>query len=58
MQVVSVIKAEETYENIAEGMRISLQQINALIAKPNIVIYDEVYDLEFFLCSDYKACKL
>ncbi|XP_065887713.1 uncharacterized protein [Dysidea avara] len=54
VQVVSVIKAEETYENIAEGMRISLQQINALIAKPNIVIYDEVYDLEFFLCSDYK----
>jgi len=55
VQMVSVINAAETYENISKGMKNSLQQINEFIEKPSIEIDDDVFHLEFFLCSDYKV---
>jgi len=55
VHVLSVIKAAEDYENIATGMKGSLDKINALLKNPHIIINDEVYDVELFLCSDYKV---
>jgi len=53
--VLSVIKAAEDYENIAEGMKGPLDKINALIKNPYITINQEIYDIKLFLCSDYKV---
>ena len=50
-----MIKAPETYKNIAKGMKRSLDKINALLNDPHIVINDVIYDVEMFLCSDYKV---
>jgi len=55
VHVLSVIKAAEDYNNIAEGMKGPLDKINALLRDPHIVINEEVYDVELFLCSDYKV---
>ena len=55
VHVLSVIKASEEYETIAEGMKGSLDKINSLLKDPHITINDEIYDVELFLCSDYKV---
>ena len=55
VHVLSVIKASENYDTIAEGMKGSLDQINRLLQQPHITINDEIYDVELFLCSDYKV---
>ena len=55
VHVLSVIKASEDYENIARGMKGSLDKINALLKHPHIEINDEIYDVEIFLCSNYKV---
>ncbi|XP_065920007.1 uncharacterized protein [Dysidea avara] len=58
VHVLSVIKASEEYETIAEGMKGSLDKINSLLKDPHITINDEIYDVELFLCSDYKMILL
>ena len=55
VHVISVIKAEENYENIAQGMKGSLSSINRLISDPYIIIEEETYEVEIFLCCDYKV---
>ncbi|XP_065907727.1 uncharacterized protein [Dysidea avara] len=58
VHLLSVIKASEEYETIAEGMKGSLDKINSLLKDPHITINDEIYDVELFLCSDYKMILL
>ena len=55
VHVILVIKAEETYENIGQGMKESLSSINSLIKDPYITIDNETYEVETFLCCDYKV---
>ena len=56
VHVILVIKAEETYENIAaQWMKKSLSNINSLIKDPHITIDNETYEVETFLCCDYKV---
>ena len=55
VHVLSVIKAAETYDNIAQGMKEPLEQINQLIKKPSIKINGQDYEVEIFLCCDYKV---
>jgi len=53
--ILSVIKAAENYDTIAAGMKDSLDKINALLKDPYIVINEDLYNVELFLCSDYKV---
>ena len=56
VHVLSVLKADETYDNIAQGMQTPLKQINDLIKAPNVSINGKTYEIEIFLCADYKVC--
>jgi len=55
VHVVAVMKASEEYETILEGMRETLDKINRLLKDPHLLVNGEVYDIEIFLCSDYKV---
>jgi len=55
VHVIAAMKASEEYETIAEGMKTSLDKINRFLKDPHLVIDGEVYDIEIFLCSDYKV---
>ena len=56
VHVILVIKAEENYENKAQGMKGYMSSINRLISDPYIIIEEETsYEVETFLCCDYKA---
>ena len=48
------MNAHEYYEVISTGMEV-MNQINALIAKPQIEIDDVLYTLEIVLGGDYKV---
>jgi len=49
VHVLSVIRAQETYENKAEGMKGSLEQINEVLTNPFVNIQGEMYEIELFL---------
>ena len=49
------MNAHEDYEVISTGMEEVMNQINALIAKPQIEIDDVLYTLEIVLGGDYKV---
>ena len=51
----AAMNAHEDYEVISTGMEEVMNQINALIAKPQIEIDDVLYTLEIVLGGDYKV---
>lgn len=53
----AALNAHEDYEVINTGMEEVMNQINALIAKPQIKIDDTTYTLEIILGGDYKVCS-
>ena len=54
----AALNAHEDYEVISTGMEEIMNQINALIAKPQIKIDGVFYTLEIVLGGDYKVCSL
>ena len=57
IHVVAAIKAAENYENVSVGFRNIFYEVNRLIENPTLTIDGIIYNLEFYLCSDYKVNK-
>jgi len=55
VHLVAVLKAPETYENISTGFNNVFQELNQLIAVPQLTVNDEVYKLKFYISCDYKV---
>jgi len=55
IHVVVAIKAAENYSNISVGFRNIFYEVNRLIQDSALMIDGINYDLEFYLCSDYKV---
>ena len=56
VHTIAAVKVKENYEGVAEGYEECFQYINEVLAKPEIMIAGIKYQLEFFLCCDYKVC--
>ena len=57
MYTIAVIKTKEDYNGICEGYANCFKTINQIIRDPKIAIKGVIYNLEFFLCCDYKVCN-
>ena len=55
LHLVAAIKATENYENVSVGFANTFNEINQLIYHPTLTINGIDYEVEFFLCSDYKV---
>ena len=55
MNSIAIVKVKEDYEGIAEGYDSCFEEINRFIRRPEINIKGIDYQLEFFLCCDYKV---
>ena len=58
LHLVAAIKAAENYRNISVGFANIFNEINRLIDNPSLTINGIDYEVEFFLCSDYKVCNI
>ena len=54
---IAIIRAEESYEHLAEGFGDVFSEINGIIESPEVTIYGEIYTVIFYLCCDYKVCN-
>ena len=55
IHLIAAIKAAENYENLSTGFKDAFAEINKLIANPVVSIFEEDYEVVFYLCSDYKV---
>ena len=55
IHTISVIKTSESYVNITTGFQYSFTEINELIQGSQITVAGKTYQLNFFLCCDYKV---
>ena len=52
------MKAEESYENLAESFQNVFAEINNMVDDPTLTIDQENYKVIFYFCSDYRYVKL
>ena len=55
LHIVAAIKAAENYQNLSVGFKNIFYEVNRLIQNPELMIDGIIYELEFYLCSDYKV---
>jgi len=55
VHTIAAVKVNEDYNSIAEGFSDCFETINEAIANPHVTINGITYNLEFFLCCDYKV---
>ena len=55
VHTIAVIKAKEDYNGMCEGYVNCFETINQIIRDSKIIIKGVTYNLEFFLCCDYKV---
>ena len=55
LHTFAIIKVKENYDGIAEGHEECFNSINEMLKTPEVVVEGKKYDLEFFLCCDYKV---
>jgi len=55
IHTIAAVKVKEDYNGIAEGYSDCFETINEVISSPQITINGVDYNLEFFLCCDYKV---
>jgi len=49
------MKAEESYDTIAESFKDAFDDINELVANPFVTIDDEQYEVMLYFSCDYKV---
>jgi len=54
---VALIRAEESYEKLAESFKIIFGQINNMVKNSCITIFEESYNVILYLCCDYKVSQ-
>ena len=52
---MAVMKAEESYENLAKSFQNVFAEINNMVDDPTLTIDQENYKVIFYFCSDYKV---
>ena len=57
MHTVAVMQAEETYGNLAMSFQSVFGEINNMVKNPVLTIYEQSYNVIFYLCCDYKVCN-
>ena len=57
MHTVAVMQAEETYENLATSFQSVFGEINNMVKNPVLTIYEQSYNVIFYLYCDYKVCN-
>jgi len=58
VHTIAAVKVKEDYNGIAESYADCFETINEAIANPHVTIYGINYNLEFFLCCDYKVSDI
>ena len=55
IHTVAVMKADESYVNLAENFTHVFDEINELVKNPIVTIDHQQYKVILYLCCDYKV---